>query len=82
MKLQVWGTSTSTCAADQTFFLALLFPTQGHKTVVLSNDRGCETYFAGDFGSALVVCCSIHAVKGLSFIVVHKPPEVLESFGH
>ena len=41
-----------------------------------------KTYCAGDFGAALVVSSSIHAIDGLSFVVVLKRPEVLESFGH
>lgn len=40
------------------------------------------THFAGDFGAALVVGGSGYAVQRLSFVVVHKAPEVLEALGH
>lgn len=80
-KLQVWGTSTSTCAAKH--FLVLLSIIQGHKTILFMGKISAEkTYFAGDFGSALVVRRASHTVKVLSFVVIHKSPEVLESFGH
>lgn len=85
MKLQVWGTSTSTCAADQTSLLALLFHIQGHDRVVFlfcGNDQSRKTYFAGDFGAALVVRGSIDTINSLGFIVVHILSEVLVSFGH
>lgn len=76
-KLQVWGTSTSTCAAKH---LSII---QGHKTILFMGKISAEkTYFAGDFGSALVVRRASHTVKVLSFVVIHKSPEVLESFGH
>lgn len=52
------------------------------RLLCLHKRSGGVTYFAGDFGATLVVGSSIHAVEGLSFIVVHKAPEVLESFGH
>lgn len=65
------------------FSITVFFYIRGHQTVVfVITFAGRETYFAGDFGAALVIRCSIYAVKGLSFVVVHKPPEVLESFGH
>lgn len=37
---------------------------------------------AGNFGAALLVHVSIHAIKGLGFIVVHKSPEVFKSLSH
>lgn len=48
----------------------------------LSNDLSSKTYCAGDFGAAFIVCSSIHSVKGLSFVVIHKSSEVPVSFGH
>jgi len=63
--------------------LDFLFHIQGIESVVFAvMISGCETYCAGDFGAALVVCCSIYTVEGLGFIVVHKPPEVPEPFRH
>lgn len=48
------------------------------------DDRFCsmDTYSAGNFGAALFVHMSICAIRSLNFIVVHKPPEVLESLSH
>lgn len=41
-----------------------------------------DTYSAGNFVAVLLVHMSIDAIKGLGFIVVHKPPKVLESLRH
>lgn len=39
-----------------------------------------NTYFAGNLGPAQCVCAN-GSTEGLSFVVVHVLPEVLESFG-